>query len=178
MKFAVAVTALAAGVSAAYPSYSAAPNVTYTTSVVSSYVTYCPGPTQITYGTNAYTVTEATTLTLTEGPYTVSVPVYTTSSVACVACSSSSSSSIPAPSSSAPAYPTSNYPVYPTGYPSANTSTPAVYPTSTPVVVVPTGGYPTATPSTTPIPTGGAGKVAALSGAAFAGLVGLVAFAL
>jgi len=58
MKFAIAVAALAAGVSAGYPAYSAAPNVTYTTQVVTSYETYCPGPTEITYGTNTYTVTE------------------------------------------------------------------------------------------------------------------------
>jgi hypothetical protein len=58
MKFAIAIAALAAGVSASYPGYSAAPNVTYTTQVVTSYETYCPGPTQITYGTNTYTVTE------------------------------------------------------------------------------------------------------------------------
>jgi len=170
MKFAIAIAALAAGVSASYPGYSAAPNVTYTTQVVTSYETYCPGPTQITYGTNTYTVTEATTLTITDCPCTVSVPVYTTSSVACSTCSSSVSSA-------APVYPTS---VFPTSaapaYPTANTT--AVYPSSTPEVPATGGVYPTSTPSTSPIPTAGAGKVAALSGAAFAGLVGLVAFAL
>ncbi|KAI0456910.1 hypothetical protein F5B21DRAFT_501910 [Xylaria acuta] len=167
MKFAIAAAALVAGVSASYPAYSAAPNVTYTTQVVTSYETYCPGPTQITYGTNTYTVTEATTLTITDCPCTVSVPVFTTSSVVCSTCSSSSVSV------SVPAYPTVSVPAYPP----ANSS--AVYPTPTPEVPAGTGGvYPTTTPSTSPIPTAGAGKVATLSGAAFAGLMGLVAFAL
>ncbi|KAI1108999.1 hypothetical protein F5Y14DRAFT_47146 [Nemania sp. NC0429] len=164
MKFTIAVAAFVAGVSAGYPAYSAAPNVTYTTSVVSSYETYCPGPTQITYGTNTYSVTEATTLTITDCPCTVSVPVYTTSSVIYSTCSSSSSSS-------APAYPTFTVPVYP----SSNNTAPT-YPTTTPAVPTTGGVYPTATP--TAIPTAGAGKVATLSGAAFAGLMGLVAFAL
>ncbi|KAJ2993299.1 hypothetical protein NUW58_g1882 [Xylaria curta] len=162
MKFAIAAAALVAGVSASYPAYSAAPNVTYTTKVVTSYETYCPGPTQITYGTNTYTVTEATTLTITDCPCTVSVPVYTTSSVHCSTCS-------------APAYPTHSVPSGPV-YPTANTT--AVHPTPTPEIPATGGVYPSTTPSTTPIPTAGAGKVAALSGAAFAGLVGMVAFAL
>ncbi|KAI1422934.1 hypothetical protein F5Y12DRAFT_760037 [Xylaria sp. FL1777] len=162
MKFAIVAAALVAGVSASYPSYSAAANVTYTTKVVTAYETYCPGPTQITYGTNTYTVTEATTLTITDCPCTVSVPVYTTSSVVCSTCSSS-----------APAYPTLSAPSYPT----ANSSTAAV-PVTTPEVPATGGSYPTATPSSSPIPTAGAGKIATLSGAAFAGLMGLVAFAL
>lgn len=59
MKFTIAAAAaFIAGVSASYPAYSAAANVTYTTKVVTAYETYCPGPTQITYGTNTYTVTE------------------------------------------------------------------------------------------------------------------------
>ncbi|KAI0904434.1 hypothetical protein F4824DRAFT_256774 [Ustulina deusta] len=164
MKFALAAAALVAGVSASYPAYSAAPNVTYTTKVVTAYETYCPGPTQITYGTNTYTVTEATTLTITDCPCTVSVPVYTTSSVACSTCSSSTF---------APVYPTLSVP----SYPSANSSTVAV-PATTPEVTVTGGVYPTTTPTSSPIPTAGAGKVATLSGAAFAGLMGLVAFAL
>jgi hypothetical protein len=69
MQFAIAVIALAAGVSASsYPAFSPAPNVTYTTQVVTSYETYCPGPTQITYGTNTYTVTEVWHKSLRVGP--------------------------------------------------------------------------------------------------------------
>ncbi|KAI0896746.1 hypothetical protein F4806DRAFT_496051 [Annulohypoxylon nitens] len=198
MKFTIAAVALATGASASYPvassyaaassssaaasssyaasssaavssvpSYpvaasSAAPNATaYTTEVVTSYETYCPGPTQITYGTNTYTVTEATTLTITDCPCTISKPIYTTSSVACATC---------APAS----------PVYPTSAPA-----PPVYPNSTAAITTPGSAYPTGsvpgtTTGSTPssIPTAGAGKVAALSGAGLAGLLGLAVAAL
>ncbi|KAK5634380.1 hypothetical protein RRF57_010094 [Xylaria bambusicola] len=167
MKFAIAAVVLAAGASANYAAYSAAPNVTYTTKVVTAYETYCPGPTQITYGTNTYTVTEATTLTITDCPCTISVPVYTTSSVACSTCSSSNPY--------VPVYPTLTPPAYPSS--NSTASVPASIPVETPSEVPTTGGvYPTTTP--TGIPTAGAGKVATLSGAAFAGLMGLVAFVL
>ncbi|KAI1822043.1 hypothetical protein F4861DRAFT_541382 [Xylaria intraflava] len=169
MKFAVATAALAAGVSASYPAYSAAANVTYTTQVVTAYETYCPGPTQITYGTNTYTVTEATTLTITDCPCTVSVPVTTTSSVVCSTCSASASAS-----SSVHVIPTISAPSRPTG--GSNGTVP--HPSSSPVAPAGGAATPSATPSTSVIPTAGAGKVAALSGAAFAGLVGIVAFAL
>lgn len=42
-----------------------------TTEVVTSYETYCPGPTTIVEGGNTYTVTEATTLTITDCPCTL-----------------------------------------------------------------------------------------------------------
>lgn len=52
MKFsAAAVLAAAAGAHA----WS---NVTYTTEVVTAVTTYCPGPTEISYGGTTYTVTE------------------------------------------------------------------------------------------------------------------------
>lgn len=46
----------------------------YETTVVPTYTTYCPQPTKVTYGTKIWTVTEATTLTLTS--VTVTMPVY------------------------------------------------------------------------------------------------------
>ncbi|KAH6655618.1 hypothetical protein BKA67DRAFT_243782 [Truncatella angustata] len=163
MKFTVAtVAALAVGAQASY----AAGNVTYTTEVVTAYTTYCPAATQVTYGGKTYTITEATTLTITDCPCTVSKPVYTTSSVICSTCTSAAaSSSTAAASSSAPVYPTNN------GTTVASTST-----------VKATGGQTTtkasATASTTAssVPTAAAGKLAALSGAGLAGLVGLAAF--
>ncbi len=72
--------------SSAYDSYSsvsAHDNVTYTTQVVTAYTTYCPAATEITYGTKTYTVTEPTTLTISDCPCTVSVPVYTSSVTSC-----------------------------------------------------------------------------------------------
>ncbi|KAI1762029.1 hypothetical protein GGR53DRAFT_503189 [Hypoxylon sp. FL1150] len=172
MKFATAAVAFAAGVSATYP---AANTTTYTTEVVTSYETYCPGPTQITYGTNTYTVTEATTLTITDCPCTISKPVYTTSYVSCATCAPGSSASAPASSASVtPVYPTSAASV--PGSPVYSNSTAAVPTTST--SVYPTGGAPGTTTSATSIPTAGAGKVAALSGAGLAGLLGLAVAAL
>lgn len=54
MKFtAAAVLAAAAGASAHYGG-----NATVVTEVVTAYTTYCPGPTQITHGTQVYHVTE------------------------------------------------------------------------------------------------------------------------
>jgi hypothetical protein len=125
MKFsAAAVLATAAGVSAWN-------NVTYTTEVVTAVTTYCPAATEITHGGQTYTVTEATTLTITNCPCTVTRPVTT-----------------------------SSY---------ANTTAPA--PTKP-------GHSAAPTKSTTPVTTAGAGKAAALSGGALAGVLGLAAFVL
>jgi hypothetical protein len=77
MKFTVAAALFAAGVSAY------GHNVTYVTETVSSVEYYCPGPTEITQGSSTYTVTEATTLTITDCPCTVTKPVTTTSEVVC-----------------------------------------------------------------------------------------------
>nr|AAA98470.1 similar to yeast Sed1p; ccg-6 putative polypeptide; Method: conceptual translation supplied by author [Neurospora crassa] len=49
-------------------------NVTYTTEIVTVVTTYWPGPTEITHGGNTYTVTEATTLTISDCPCTVPSP--------------------------------------------------------------------------------------------------------
>jgi len=149
---AVSVLALAATASASYGyGYS---NVSYTTEVVTAYTTYCPEATQLTYNGQTYTITEATTLTITNCPCTVSKPVYTTSSVACTTC---------AAPTSAPAY--------------ANTTVAgATYPVST-VYPTGTGSGPVGT-STPHAITGGANKAMAASGAGLAGLLGLAAFLL
>jgi hypothetical protein len=77
MKFsAAAVLAAAAGAHA----WS---NVTYTTETVTALTTYCPYATEITHGGTTYTVTEATTLTITNCPCTVTRPITTVSSVVC-----------------------------------------------------------------------------------------------
>jgi hypothetical protein len=56
----------------------ATPHVVYTTEVVTALTTYCPAPTTITHGTKTYTVTSATTLTITDCPCTISKPVHPT----------------------------------------------------------------------------------------------------
>ena len=68
------------------PSYSyssSSTSVSYTTTVVASLTTFCPFATTITHGVNTYTVESATTLTITDCPCTISLPVYTSTSVAC-----------------------------------------------------------------------------------------------
>lgn len=84
MQFSATVLALAA---ASLSVVSAAQNVSYTTQVVTAYTTYCPEATEITYGTNTYTVTEPSTLTISDCPCTVSVPVYTSTATTCSTCS-------------------------------------------------------------------------------------------
>jgi hypothetical protein len=46
----------------------------YVTEVVTAFTTYCPEATQITHGGSTYTVSEATTLTITNCPCTVTRP--------------------------------------------------------------------------------------------------------
>ncbi|KAF4454462.1 clock-controlled 6 (CCG-6) [Fusarium albosuccineum] len=156
MKFAAAL-AFAAGVAAHAKS-----NVTYTTEVVTAYTTYCPGPTEITHGGKTYTVTEATTLTITDCPCTISKPVITTSAVVCHDCPApppahgGNSTMVPVHPTGKPSQPGSENPGKP-GYPSGPAATP-------------TGSAPSE------VPTAGAGKVAALSGAGLAAVVGLAAF--
>ncbi|KAJ4265650.1 clock-controlled protein 6 [Fusarium torreyae] len=158
MKFAAAL-AFAAGVAAH------AKNVTVTTEVVTAYTTYCPGPTEIVHGDKTYTVTEATTLTITDCPCTITKPVITTSAVVCHDC--------PAPPP-AKGHNSTLVPVYPTGKPGhgGEGEKPGH---NTPGAPAGPGATPTAG-SPEEVPTAGAGKVAALSGAGLAAVVGLAAF--
>jgi hypothetical protein len=93
MKFTAAFLALAAGAMAnkSFETSSTStgsfieptPSVTYTTEIVTAITTYCPGPTTVTHGGSTYTVTEATTLTISDCPCTIKVPVTVVSSVIC-----------------------------------------------------------------------------------------------
>ncbi|KAL7896468.1 hypothetical protein HDV63DRAFT_250136 [Trichoderma sp. SZMC 28014] len=167
MKFTVAVALAAAGVSAVYVPPS---NVTVVTDVVQSYVTYCPFATQITHGSKTYTVTEPTTLTITDCPCTITRPVTTTSAVLCNTCGAA------APTGSVPA---GNGGSVPPAFTNSTISSPTQAPpaggNAAPTGPAGTGaGVPTAPPA---IPTGAASK-AVLSGAGLAGIVGLAAFVL
>jgi hypothetical protein len=128
----------------------------YVTEVVTAYTTYCPEPTKITHGTKTYTVTKATTLTISDCPCTVTKPVVTSTPVytpPVVVKPSSSAVYVPAP--------------------------PAPYKNeTTPVVPAPPAG--TGSPSTSAPPTKftGAANKAAVSGGALAAVFGLIAYAL
>ncbi|KXH46259.1 mmc protein [Colletotrichum simmondsii] len=142
MKFSAAALVLAATGAMANK------NVTYVTEVVSAYTTYCPGPTVISHADKTYTITKATTLTITDCPCTVTKPVFTSSVVKCENC----------------AAPTKN----------------GTIPVATPALSKTTVAGTAAITPTKPVsvPTAGAGKAAALSGAGLAGVLGFAAFVL
>jgi len=156
MKFTAAVVLAAAAGASAH----AHGNVTVVTEVVESYVTYCPGPTEITHGGTTYTVTEATTLTITDCPCTITKPVITTSAVECHDC----------------AVPTTT-PVVVVPPPAGHNSTVYPPPVAPPASSAPPAGPPAppAPPATTP-PASGASKAIAMSGAGLAGVLALAAF--
>jgi len=157
--FTVAVVlAAAAGASAIYAPPS---NVTVVTEVVDVYTTYCPYATQITHGSKTYTVTEATTLTISDCPCTVTRPIYVTSSVVCSTCGVVTSAPV---SGAPPAYTNSTIATRTYSSPAGGNA---------PV----SSGSATATGSPSSLPTSGAGR-AVLSGAGLAGLVGLAVFIL
>ncbi|KXS95486.1 hypothetical protein AC578_8797 [Pseudocercospora eumusae] len=92
----------------------------YTTEVVTEFTTYCPESTQITHGGVTYTVTEATTLTITNCPCTVTKPVYSSVVTSCSTCVPSSPASPPYPSGNSTTPVSPNVPVKPTGTGSYN----------------------------------------------------------
>lgn len=55
----------------------------WTTTVVTAITTYCPKPTTIVHAGKTWVVSTATTLTITECPCTISVPVITKTSSSC-----------------------------------------------------------------------------------------------
>lgn len=121
---------------------------TYETTTVSHFTTVCAGPTEIPVGpSSTITVTEATTLTVTDCPCTLTYPVMPTE----------------VPSTYVPVHPTTAAPPAPV-YPTSNGTVPAppapVYPTGT-------GAPTTGVPAPTEFP-GAAGK-AGLSLLAVAG---------
>ncbi|KAL9002710.1 MAG: hypothetical protein Q9188_004377 [Gyalolechia gomerana] len=76
-----ASAALVAGAAATH--YNGTEPIQYTTEIVTAYQTYCPAATQITHGGVTYTVTEATTLTITNCPCTVTKPMSSAPVVYC-----------------------------------------------------------------------------------------------
>lgn len=126
MRYAVAIAAFVAGASASYNYTTPAAPVypVYTTEVVTGYETYCPSATEITHGGKTYTVTEATTLTITDCPCTITKPVETP--VYTPVYTPSVPVETPVYSSPAPYYPSTNgtsaAPVVPTVYPTGTSA--------------------------------------------------------
>jgi len=153
MRFsAVAATAvLAAGANASGYGYGHRNETVYTTEVVNAYTTVCPGPTKITHGAKVYTVTKATTLTITDCPCTITKPVHTAVVTSC------SETPVKPPVTPVPIKP-SAAPV-----PIKNVTAPAV---------------PVPTTAAAPQFTGAANRAFAASGAGLAALFGVVAYVL
>jgi len=127
----------------------------WVTDVVTAYTTYCPFATEVTLGGKTYTVTEATTLTITDCPCTISKPAYITPVV-----------------SVSPVYPNATAPITAPGAPvvapTGGVATGAPIPVGTGSVTAPAG----------PAFTGAATKAAAGSAAGLAALMAVVAYAL
>jgi len=151
---AVAVSALAAGVSATY-NYTTPSYPSYTTEVVTEYTTYCPGATEITYGGQTYTATSETTLTITNCPCTITYPVTSSVVTSCPTTSVPHTTYAPPPTTYAP---TTSAPYTTAPY------TPTTYAPSSTSVYTSTGS---------PIPTNAAGKAVVGSGAGLAAIFGL-----
>lgn len=68
-------TAAVVGLAAAMPKNATTTGeVVWTTEVVTAYTTYCPAPTTVVMNNKTHTVTEATTLTITDCPCTITKP--------------------------------------------------------------------------------------------------------
>lgn len=135
-----------------------APDV-WTTSVLTAITTFCPGPTQITHAGKVYSITTATTLTISDCPCTVSVPVWTRTSTSC------STTATPAVTVSGAVSSVKTSVVAPAGTTSPSVSGwPAGAPSNTTGVVAPF--------------TGAADKMAVHAVAGLAGVAGLAAMLL
>merc|ERR1711964_946389 len=148
-------------------------NATYTpvwvttTEIVKTYTTYCPAPTTVVQGNHTYTVTEATTLTITDCPCTATTtyPVTTPGTVTIPICSTT-------------VVPITTYPATAPEVPATTPEVPATtapYPTAS----METSGYASGTVSATPsgptqIESNGAGIQQVGFGAMVAGLIALV----
>ncbi|KAF2147273.1 uncharacterized protein K452DRAFT_217516 [Aplosporella prunicola CBS 121167] len=164
----------------------------YVTEVLTAYTTYCPEPTEIAHNGKTYTVTEASTLTITDCPCTVSKPVFTSVVTSCASCASDTPGSPAVPTSSgivisdASSWPApTSKPVLPTGgNGTASFSKPGLPSASGPASVPGspasgTSGSGASTPVTTPPTfTGAASKVFAASGAGLAAVFGFAAYLL
>jgi len=160
MKFPAVFLALAIGVMGQNGT------ISYTTITTTSFTTYCPEATILNHGGVIYNVTEATTLTITDCPCTLTKPVVIpTSTVLYTSCPPSSSSPAAVTRSIAPASSISGY---------VNLLTP-IYSTGAPTKVSGFAGANSTTASVQPLYTGAASinKAGRLVIGTFAGLIAL-----
>ncbi|CAG7931925.1 unnamed protein product [Penicillium olsonii] len=89
MRFSIAALVVATGAVAS----------SVTTEVVTAYTTYCPEATSIVHGSQTYSIATPGHITMTNGPYTVTRPIQTSTVTQCQSCSTAvpqvSASSVP-----------------------------------------------------------------------------------
>ncbi|EOD49887.1 putative clock-controlled protein 6 protein [Neofusicoccum parvum UCRNP2] len=163
-----AAAALATGVHAS----SNSTGDVYVTEVVTAYTTFCPVATEITQGGHTYTVSEATTLTITHCPggCTITKPVVPPTTP-----TTPGSPQIPAVTSSHPS------PIYPTGSNGTTNGTASITKPTLSTSVGSSGsasGASSTASATGSDFTGAANKAFAASGAGLAALVGFAAYVL
>ncbi|KAH0543809.1 hypothetical protein GP486_008548 [Trichoglossum hirsutum] len=161
MRFSVvaaSVLSLAAGASAWSNNTSAADDDVYVTEVVTAYTTFCPGPTVISHAGETYTITKATTLTITNCPCTITKPIIVSTVTSCTTCTTEEEIyTTPAPVAPVVPAPPKNV-----TYPTTKSVAASIAPTITAAATF----------------TGAANKAFAASGAGLAGLLGLAAYIL
>lgn len=84
MRYSVAAAAAMASLASASVMGTGSPMPSVVTEVLTSYETYCPGPTSFTYGTQTYTMTDSGTLTFTE-PCTITRTLTSSTTTECTA---------------------------------------------------------------------------------------------
>ncbi|KAM0718135.1 hypothetical protein Q7P37_006467 [Cladosporium fusiforme] len=149
MRFTAAVAAatLAGAASASVaPHHGNGTAPAYVTEVVTAYTTYCPEPTEITHAGETYTVSEATTLTITNCPGGCTVTKPATSSVVSVCHDCESTPVAPVPATTAPAEETPEAPV--PEAPETPAAPVAPYPSSNGTTVAPVQPSGTGAPTT------------------------------
>ncbi|KAL2001802.1 hypothetical protein VTN02DRAFT_1205 [Thermoascus thermophilus] len=132
------------------------------TQVVSSFETYVSEATSFVYGSQTYSVTKPTTVTMTNGQYTISRPLLTSTVTICNSCTGATAAPV--------SYSASSY------IPSVS----RVYSSSKVVVAtsVATQNPSTAVSTSVPVFTGAASRAAAGAGAGLAGVFALAAYLL
>lgn len=168
MQYSAILLALATGSLAASYEYLPKNGTAYETVTLTAITTYCPYPTEVVHNSKTYTVTEATTLTITDCPCTITKPIVhpVASTVLYTSCPPEASSKSQAPH---PEPPKSTGPAY------SNPLT-VVYPSVTEKKPVGTASY---TPTQATYPTQFTGAAHANKvGSLMVGAAALAAFAL
>ncbi|KAJ9210120.1 hypothetical protein DTO166G4_8310 [Paecilomyces variotii] len=140
------------------------PTPSITTDIVKDYTTWCPEATVITHGSQTYSVTKPTSLTMSNGPYTVSRPLLSKTVTYCNKCAgpTAPAGSSPSPSSASVA------PVY--------SGSSVVVPSVPGASQVP--GTPASSTPVAPAFTGAASRHIAGAGAGLTAVLGVAAFLL